>query len=381
MFIQVNHDKTKEDNDIKSGINGNVEFKCCFCDYKTISKKSFQEHFDTSHDGNRTQCLECDFKAPVISHLRRHIDSVHRGLKKFPCDLCEHRATTKQGLERHIRVRHLNLKDLQCPHCDYKTSAPDALRAHARKYHDVDEDPDLTAEPCTKKDTKKRIYFGNRTPIPMVCRLCGEGAPTTNKLAAHFADCHPFEKPFWCHQCNIGYETYYGIQNHNRKDHSEERHLCPICGYSTHGPQYLKRHYRRKHPHQFEAWNSSQHKNSENLGGTGMSEDKISADEKMKVALELKGLSDEEISERVKALIELSSDGIWTCRKCQRRFEGKPKRALYSHIRERHFHMRHFKCKECNFLSYNRAEIQEHKEKHKADKPIHQCDLCEYLQF
>lgn len=214
-------------------------FKCCFCTYKTTSKKSFQEHFDDAHDGNRTQCLECEFKAPVISHLRRHIDSVHRGLKKFPCDACNHRATTKQGLERHVRVRHLNLKDLKCPHCEYKTSAPDALRSHARKYHDIDEPDNL------KKEPKKRIYFGNRTPIPMVCRLCGEGAPTTNKLAVHFSECHPYEKPFWCHECNIGYETYYGIQNHNRKDHSEERHLCPVCGYSTHGPQYLKRHYRR----------------------------------------------------------------------------------------------------------------------------------------
>merc|ERR1711976_646065 len=67
------------------------------------------------------------------------------------------------------------------------------------------------------------------------------------------------------------------------------------------------------------------------------------------------------------------------CKKCKRRFDGKPKRALYSHIRERHFHMRHFKCKECNFLSYNRAEIQEHKEKHKKQKPIHQCDLCGFI--
>lgn len=126
----------------------------------------------------------------------------------------------------------------------------------------------------------------------------------------------------------------------------------------------------QKHPHMFDAMNAQQ---------KDQTEDKISADEKMKVALELKGLSDEEISERVKALIELSEDGVWTCAKCRRRFEGKPKRALYSHIRERHFHMRHFKCKECNFLSYNRAEIQEHKEKHKADKPIHQCDLCGFI--
>ena len=130
----------------------------------------------------------------------------------------------------------------------------------------------------------------------------------------------------------------------------------------------------------FEAWNTSQQKTGENYGITN-GEDKISADDKMKVAIELKGLSDEEISERVKALIELSPDGIWTCRQCHRKFEGKPKRALYSHIRERHFHMRHFKCKECNFLSYNRAEIQEHKEKHKADKPIHQCDLCKYQDY
>ena len=206
------------------------------------------------------------------------------------------------------------------------------------------------------------------------------------KTQDHLKNRHPFEKPFWCSLCNIGYETYYGIQNHNRKDHSEERHLCPICGYSTHGPQYLKRHYRRKHPHMFEALTATtqQHRNENPQNGSvmvvgGGGNNKISADEKMKIALELKGLSEHEISERVKALIQLSEDGVWMCAKCQRRFDGKPKRALYSHIRERHFHMRHFKCKECNFLSYNRAEIQEHKEKHKADKPIHQCDLCGFI--
>ncbi len=335
-------------------------FKCCFCDFVTTSKKSFGDHFDLEHEGNRSQCLQCDFKAPVISHLRRHIESVHKGLKRFQCDHCQLQTTTKQGLDRHVRVKHLNLNDLKCPHCEFKTSAPDALRSHAKI--------------CPSNQTsQKRIYFGNRTPIPMVCRLCHEAAPTTNKLAAHFAECHPFEKPFWCHQCNIGYETYYGIQNHNRKDHSEERHLCPICGYSTHGPQYLKRHFRRKHP---AAAMLDALASTTNVGGDSKN---LSADEKMRVALELKGLSDEQVSEKVKALIELSKDGVWTCGKCARRFEGKPKRALYSHIRERHFHMRHYKCKECNFLSYNRAEIQEHKEKHKADKPIHQCDLCGFI--
>ena len=137
------------------------------------------------------------FSIQVISHLRRHIDSVHRGLKKFPCESCNHRATTKQGLDRHVRVKHLNLKDLKCPHCDYKTSAPDALRSHAKKYHDVEEEQD-------ESDKTKRVYFGNRTPIPMICRFCGEKSPTTNKLAAHFEECHPFEKPFWCHVCSVG---------------------------------------------------------------------------------------------------------------------------------------------------------------------------------
>ncbi len=108
-------------------------------------------------------------------------------------------------------------------------------------------------------------------------------------------------------------------------------------------------------------------------------EEKVSTAEKMRVANELKGLTDEEISERIKALITQNEEGVWTCGKCQRGFEGKPKRALYSHIRERHFHMRHFKCKACNFLTYNRAEIQEHKNKHKAERPIHQCDLCGFI--
>ena len=85
------------------------------------------------------------------------------------------------GLDRHVRVKHLNMKDLQCPHCDYQTNAADALRSHAKKYHESEEG----------QEDKKRVYFGNRTPIPMVCRFCGQRAPTTNKLAAHFEECHP----------------------------------------------------------------------------------------------------------------------------------------------------------------------------------------------
>ncbi len=243
-------DEDDEDADAMIPAKRPVKFKCCFCEFISHSKKSFQNHLDDIHEGNRTQCLECDFKAPIISHLRRHIDSVHKGLKKFACNSCDFRATTKQSLDRHVRVKHMDLKDLMCAHCDYRTSAPDLLRIHKKKYHSDDngkaediENADLEDDGSGVK--KERIYFGNRTPIPMVCRICGQGCQTTNKLAAHFADCHPYEKPFWCHECNIGYETYYGIQNHRRKDHSEERHLCPICGYSTHGPQYLKRHYRR----------------------------------------------------------------------------------------------------------------------------------------
>ena len=78
----------------------------------------------------------------------------------------------------------------------------------------------------------------------------------------------------------------------------------------------MKRHFRRKHPHYYEQIHAQQLRENQ-------SDNKISADEKMKVALELKGLSDEEISERVKALIQQSEDGVWTCAKCHRRFEGK----------------------------------------------------------
>lgn len=307
-------------------------FLCAFCPFDGETVKDLNQHIHLEHEGNFNKCLECDFETWAHSVLRRHINVKHRRKVK----------SSQKNREKEVGQK------------------------NARKQHQqVKDEPEQDQAP-------QRKYFGNRTPIPMVCRLCGEAAPTTNKLAAHFADCHPFEKPFWCQECNIGYETYYGIQNHNRKDHSEERHLCPVCGYSTHGPQYLKRHFRRKHPNYYEQIHAQQARENQ-------AENKVSADEKMKVALELKGLSDEEISERVKALIQQSPDGVWTCAKCQRRFEGKPKRALYSHIRERHFHMRHFKCKECNFLSYNRAEIQEHKEKHKSDKPIHQCDLCGFI--
>ena len=76
--VNVKHRKIKIKSTLakKSGNEDAAYFTCCFCPFSTTSKKTFHDHFEQDHEGNRTQCLECDFKAPVVSHLRRHIGNV-----------------------------------------------------------------------------------------------------------------------------------------------------------------------------------------------------------------------------------------------------------------------------------------------------------------
>ena len=67
-------------------------------------------------------CSECDYKAPNENILRNHNDNVHKGVKRFSCNLCIYTSFYKHLVTQHQKHQHKGLdgkiKRIWCDKCD-----------------------------------------------------------------------------------------------------------------------------------------------------------------------------------------------------------------------------------------------------------------------
>jgi hypothetical protein len=116
-----NHILTKKHNDI---LNGFDILKCEFCDFTSMNKQIFKNHFKDLHKE------EYEKIKPEQKYLLK-------------CECCKINFTQKRESDKHfISLKHINISlDIdknQCLYCDYKTNRMNTLYRHVKSMHPLE---------------------------------------------------------------------------------------------------------------------------------------------------------------------------------------------------------------------------------------------------
>ena len=136
-------------------------FSCNQCDKQFSTKKGFQHHFESIHEGVKYGCDQCDYKTTTQSNLTVHIKAKHEGIK-YDCNQCNYRATFKIGLKHHIASKHEGVK-YACKECDYQATQLSHLKTHIRVKH---KGVMFACEKCNQQ-------FGNQNNLYIHMKRCG----------------------------------------------------------------------------------------------------------------------------------------------------------------------------------------------------------------
>ncbi|XP_070546388.1 zinc finger protein 490-like [Ptychodera flava] len=111
------------------------EFKCEFCDYKSVRKCDLMVHMQRHIDKSKLQCKECGKQVLSTNSLREHIQRFHTKLK-YPCSDCGKEFCVPWELRHHVERHHSGDRNLlTCEKCDKGFHTKILLNAHLRVVH------------------------------------------------------------------------------------------------------------------------------------------------------------------------------------------------------------------------------------------------------
>jgi len=168
--------ETKYKNRIKShrvAVHKIGGLPCPSCDYVASEPWVLSQHVKFMHrmkDLNGTEgdmrfkCHFCDYKAAQKSHLLCHERAIHKQVQ-LTCQLCGFQSRWKSRLNSHIKKEHMSLF-IHCDHCEFKATERFALKVHIKKQHG---------------------------DITFACFKCSEDFITRLDLKKHLSDVHFME--------------------------------------------------------------------------------------------------------------------------------------------------------------------------------------------
>ncbi|XP_070546317.1 zinc finger protein 878-like isoform X2 [Ptychodera flava] len=114
------------------------EFKCDYCDYKTVRKSELTKHVHRHTERGKFDCKECGKHLANAHSLRQHFQRFHTNFK-YQCSDCEKEFSIIYELQHHVERHHKGDNNLHiCEKCKKGFHTKKLLNTHVRVVHSED---------------------------------------------------------------------------------------------------------------------------------------------------------------------------------------------------------------------------------------------------
>ena len=327
---------------------------CKFCNLELRSK--IINHYRAIHFYCSDECdLRFDTKPEILEHLETsHSNEAFKGYmgEANKCNLCEHKTRKSTDLESHYRYIHFH-----CTVCEITFKAKETFQIHMKEVHLED----YTCTICQKvfldnerlNEHMKQRHSDNRYWRKRhACDICHKVLSSKltmreHKNVMHFNIKKPKdkEKSFKCDKCDFS-TSYEGNLVIHRKSHDIPLTECDICHKQV---KLIKEHIKRIHQTELDF--------TCNL-------------------CDFKGKTDAAVQSHIKRKHSVTRE-TYKCDICNKELSCKS--SLNKHhqlVHEDAKDLEKFKCDKCDYTSYTKQHLRNHKETH--EDIVRQCDQCDY---
>ena len=136
------------------------------------------------------------------------------------CSFCDKRFSSRSNLNAHINLKHLGERKFACTACGKRYGAKKDLDSHTRQHHNEEK---------------------------LKCDKCGSAFGYKSALGRHKESCGKKSKTCKCPTCGKMFVSRNALYMHKRGKHSNEVHICEVCGKSFERKFCHARHVREVH--------------------------------------------------------------------------------------------------------------------------------------
>jgi len=224
-------------------------YRCMMCEEDYEELDDLENHDLVHHvvDG-KFRCKEdCDFITEEKKHLVEHFAVVHQELDVFKCPDCQEMFFEMKDLGIHLLTYHgVDIPKQTCPICRISFACPKKYNSHCRFEH-------RSARNCeycnqvyrSKAHLNNHIRFVHKKST-FTCQICGDKIRSEKLFEIHMMKHRNAEKTVQCTVCDKYFYTAHQLKTHSRS-HSDDRHLCSQCDYTSASRDTLKRHLKTVH--------------------------------------------------------------------------------------------------------------------------------------
>ncbi|XP_076822141.1 uncharacterized protein LOC143468680 isoform X2 [Clavelina lepadiformis] len=288
------------------------------CSYCSSSDREYKLHVE-SHFEDLFKCLMCDYTNSKWYRVKIHMQ-IHNDPKAHSCEECGQSFASQHALYNHRRFSHAGGNHL-CDKCGFAASSKYALLQHQLTVHEL-----IRQCSCGYKCDNAidmASHMASRHEGGYICKHCKGGDvkfASKVELLSHTDTLHAGQKCFFCDKCNYVGKLRHHLTKHYYMHTGARPYSCSHagCDFRTRDHRNLKQHEIMKH----------------------------------------------------------RKPGELVCRAC--RFVTTNSNDWEVH--QAMYHMKEYKCKECDFKSRSTSSIRRHRlAKHTADdKKRYPCTLCPY---